>query len=171
MVVQSANVDEAPHRGEAPEEYLERITQAKLDVLRENGVGAAGGILVADTIVVAAGDTLLGKPAGAAQARALIERLSGATHRVTTRFGLADGRPRSGWLHAQSVSAQVTFRRVLHEEAEAYAATGEGYDKAGGYALQGRAAAFIERLEGSYTTVVGLPLCEVVVAMRALGWL
>ena len=86
-----------------------------------------------------------------------------------TRFALAPPSGPEG--HLQTVTTRVTFRAVTSAEAAAYAATGEGRDKAGAYAVQGRASAFIASLEGSYTNVVGLPLCEVVVAMRALGWL
>jgi septum formation protein len=98
----------------------------------------------------------------------MIERLAGATHEVSTRFVLGS---RALVAHAQTVTTRVTFRSVDGDEASAYAATGEGRDKAGAYAVQGRAAAFIERIEGSYTGVVGLPLCEVVVALRQHGWL
>jgi septum formation protein len=90
---------------------------------------------------------------------------------VRTRFLLADVAAAAPPAHAQTVVTRVTFRSIPEGEALAYAATGEGRDKAGGYAVQGRAAAFVERIDGSYTNVVGLPLCEVVVAMRALGWL
>jgi septum formation protein len=99
----------------------------------------------------------------------MIERLAGATHLVSTRFALAA--PSGPALHAQTVTTRVAFRALAPGEAAAYAATGEGRDKAGAYAVQGRASAFIASLEGSYTNVVGLPLSEVVVAMRALGWL
>ena len=74
-------------------------------------------------------------------------------------------------VHAQTVTTRVTFRALGPDEARGYAATGEGRDKAGAYAVQGRASAFVERIEGSYSGVVGLPLCEVVVALRAVGWL
>jgi septum formation protein len=89
---------------------------------------------------------------------------------VSTRFLLAEVAAGAPVAHAQTVSTRVTFRALAGGEARAYARTGEGRDKAGAYALQGRAAAFIERIEGSYTAVIGLPLCEVVAALRALGW-
>ena len=90
---------------------------------------------------------------------------------MRTRFLLAAVSPSTPPAHAQTVVTRVAFRPLGPEEARAYAATGEGRDKAGAYAVQGRASAFVERIEGSYTSVVGLPLCEVVVALRALGWL
>jgi septum formation protein len=172
MVVCSADVDESVHEGEAPEGYLERVTQAKLDGVRARVQAAEeSAVLVADTVVVAPDGGILGKPQHEDDARAMIERLAGATHQVRTRFLLAAVTRSAASAHAQTVVTRVTFRPVGPEEARAYAATGEGMDKAGAYAVQGRAAAFIERIEGSYTGVVGLPLCEVVVALRALGWL
>jgi septum formation protein len=171
FVVRATDVDESMRAGESPQAYLERIVRAKLDAVREAGSGeSTAGTLVADTIVVAPDGGVLGKPRDDGDACTMIERLAGATHDVSTRFALAEP-TRDGVAHAQTVTTRVTFRPVEHAEARAYAATGEGRDKAGAYAVQGRAAAFVERIEGSYTGVVGLPLCEVVVAMRALGWL
>lgn len=171
FVVRAAGADEATQAGETPHEYLERVTRAKLDAVRASDRREAGwGVLVADTIVVLPEGDVLGKPADDGAARTMIERLSGVTHEVSTRFALSYLGPGASIAHAETVTTRVTFRVVGDDEARAYAATGEGKDKAGGYAVQGRAAAFIERIEGSYTGVVGLPLCEVVVAMRGLGW-
>lgn len=172
FVVRAAEADESLRAGEAPGAYLERVALAKLDAVRATLGGApAAGILVADTTVVAPGGAILGKPRDDDEARAMIERLAGATHEVSTRFLLGGPRAGDAAAHAQTVTTRVTFRAVSAGEARAYAATGEGRDKAGAYAVQGRAAAFVERIDGSYSSVVGLPLCEVVVAMRALGWL
>ena len=177
FVVRTADVDESMRAGEAPLAYLERVTLAKLEAVRarmaEPGVERreVRGILVADTIVVAPDGGVLGKPRDDDEARAMIERLAGATHDVSTRFLLAEAAASAPPAHAQTVTTRVTFRAVDAAEAIAYAATGEGRDKAGAYAVQGRAGAFVERIEGSYTGVVGLPLCEVVVALRSLGWL
>jgi septum formation protein len=170
FVVRTADADETQRPGEASGAYLARVAQAKLDAVRGLPLGDVAGVLVADTIVVAPDGAVLGKPRDDDDARAMIERLSAATHEVSTRFLLAGARAGSPAEHAQTVTTRVSFRAVSAEEARAYAATGEGRDKAGAYAVQGRAAAFVERIEGSYTGVVGLPLCEVVVAMRALGW-
>jgi septum formation protein len=171
----NADIDESTREGEEPEGYLERIAGAKLEVVRGRiaSVRAEGiaGILVADTIVIAPGGHILGKPKDDDDARAMVERLAGATHEVSTRFLLGAGTASAPPVHAQTVTTRVTFRAVGAEEATAYAATGEGRDKAGAYAVQGRASAFVERIDGSYSGVVGLPLCEVVVAMRAAGWL
>jgi septum formation protein len=175
FVVCTADRDESMREGETPREYLERIAQGKLDAVRartatSSGTGTAG-ILVADTVVIAPDGGILGKPRDDDDARAMIERLAGATHEVSTRFLLATPVGTAPPAHAETVTTRVAFRAVGPDEARAYAATGEGRDKAGAYAVQGRAAAFVERIEGSYTGVVGLPLCEVVVALRALGWL
>jgi septum formation protein len=170
FVVRTADVDESPLLGERPSAYLSRVTLAKLDAVRASELPHVAGILVADTTVVAPDGGILGKPRDAEEARAMIERLSGATHDVSTRFLLGAPSARSAPLHAETVTTRVTMRAIGTDEASAYVATGEGDDKAGAYALQGRAAAFIDRIDGSYTGVVGLPLSEVVVAMRALGW-
>jgi septum formation protein len=171
FVVRPAEVDESPRPGEPPGAYIERIVIAKLDAVRAGDVGDSGAILVADTSVVSRRGSLLGKPADDGDALEMIERLSGGTHEVSTRFLL--GRPEAGArpAHAETVTTRVTFRAISRREARAYVETGEGRDKAGGYAAQGRAATFVERIEGSYTNVVGLPLCQVIMAMRALGWL
>jgi septum formation protein len=172
FVVRTAEADESLRASERPATYLERVAAAKLEAVRAGlGAVAAAGVLVADTIVVAPDGAVLGKPRDDDDARAMIERLAGATHEVSTRFLLGGPHAADGVAHAQTVTTRVTFRAVTPREARAYAATGEGRDKAGAYAVQGRAAAFVERIDGSYSSVVGLPLCEVVVAMRALGWL
>jgi septum formation protein len=97
----------------------------------------------------------------------MLARLSGKTHEVMTRFAIGamdGGEP----LHAETVVTRVTFRAIAADELAAYVATGEGRDKAGAYAAQGRAGGFVSRIDGSYSCVVGLPACEVVVALRAL---
>jgi septum formation protein len=170
FVVRAANIDEAMNPGEGPDAYLQRITRAKLEAVRATALGDDSTLLVADTIVVSPGGLVLGKPTSNEEARAMLERLAGTTHEVTTCFVLSTGVPNAPPAHVQSVATRVTFRALIGDEARSYAASGEGRDKAGGYAVQGKAAAFVERIEGSYTNVVGLPLCEVVMAMRKLGW-
>jgi septum formation protein len=181
VVVHAVAIDETIRPGETDDAYLDRITRAKLDGVRAAIHDAAGvstethartesAVLVADTIVVSPAGLVLGKPDGDDDAQAMIERLAGATHEVKTRFLLASSAARAPVEHGETVTTRVTFRGLGPGEARAYAATGEGRDKAGGYAAQGRAAAFIERIDGSYTGIVGLPLCEVVVALRRVGW-
>lgn len=172
LVVRAAAADESQRRLEPPDAYLERVTAAKLEAVRASGPPAAtAGILVADTIVVAPDGAVLGKPADDDEARLMIVRLSGETHEVRTRFLLGSLQAGCPCNHAQTVTTHVTLRAVASEEVGAYVASGEGRDKAGAYAVQGKAGAFVQRIDGSYTNVVGLPLCEVVVALRGLGWL
>jgi septum formation protein len=170
FVVRAAVADETPVPGEPPDLYLERVTRAKLDAVRVLDLGPCAGVLVADTIVIAPDAAILGKPGDDRDGRAMIERLAAATHTVATRFLLAPAGRDAKPLCAQTVTTRVSFRAITPGEVRGYVASGEGRDKAGGYAAQGRAAAFIERIDGSYTNVVGLPLCEVVVALSALGW-
>jgi septum formation protein len=170
FVVVTADVDESQRPGEAPAEYLERVTLAKLLAVRPRAPESARGILVADTIVVAPDGGILGKPSDDDDARVMIDRLAGATHDVSTRFLLAPVDASAAPVHAQTVTTRVTMRALAPDEVRAYVATGEGRDKAGAYAVQGHAAAFVERIDGSYTSVAGLPLSEVAAALRALGW-
>ncbi|MDP9035690.1 MAG: Maf family nucleotide pyrophosphatase [Myxococcota bacterium] len=171
FVVRTADIDERPAPGEAPSAYLRRITEAKLAAVQAGWTGTAAGVLAADTIVVAGDGALLGKPANEAEGAAMIGRLAGSIHEVSTCFVLAGPLPGSEVEHIETVTTRVTFRALSAGEADAYAASGEGADKAGGYALQGAASAFVTRIDGSYTGVIGLPLCEVVVALRALRWM
>jgi septum formation protein len=171
VVVRAADIDEAQRLAEPADAYLARVVLAKLEAIRASVLPAVAGVLVADTIVVDPGGVVLGKPAGQDEARAMIDRLAGATHEVRTRFVLGGLEVQRAPDHAETVATRVTFRSLSPAETIAYAASGEGLDKAGGYAVQGRAAAFVQRIEGSYTNVVGLPLCEVIVALRGLGWL
>jgi septum formation protein len=171
FVVQSASADETALPGELPRAYVERVARAKLDAVRAGDLGAASGVLVADTIVIAPDGGLLGKPLDDDDARAMIARLAGATHDVSTHFAIASCVREEAPVHAQTVTTRVTFRALSAGEVREYVASGEGRDKAGSYAVQGNAAAFVERIEGSFTSVVGLPVCEVLVALRAIGWL
>jgi septum formation protein len=170
FVVHAAEADESLRDGEAPAAYLERVTLAKLRAVRALALGPCAGVLVADTIVVAPDGAILGKPRDPTDALSMFERLVGAVHAVETRFVLAPPEAGAPPAHAETVSTRVEFRAASRDEMRAYVATGEGTDKAGGYAAQGRAAAFVRRIDGSYTNVVGLPVCEVTVALRALGW-
>jgi len=171
FVVRGAAVDESFWVGESPSAYLTRIVQSKLDAVRSRELDVSGVVLVADTIVIAPEGALMGKPADGAEAVAMLERLSGGVHWVMTGFMLGDADPRSEPAHFETVTTAVKFRHLRRGEGRAYAATSEGSDKAGGYAIQGRAAAFVERIDGSYTNVVGLPMCELFTALWELGWI
>jgi septum formation protein len=184
----AVDIDESSRHGEAPEAYLERIADAKLAAVRGRaGVAGEGvpaerraspaahaprrvlaALLVADTIVVV-DEAILGKPVDAADGRALLRRLAGRAHEVLTRFVLAPAAEAAKPLAARTVRTRVTFRGLDDDEVDAYVASGEGADKAGGYAVQGYGAAFVERIDGSYTNVVGLPACELMIALRANG--
>jgi septum formation protein len=153
-----ADVDETQHAGESPADYVERTAREKaafgLQVLGMRTM-LQRPVLAADTVVIVDGD-VLGKPADREQAASFLRRLSGRTHEVRTAVALAMEGP---LLCATSVSL-VSFRELAEEEVVRYCATPEPYDKAGGYGIQGLAALFIERIEGSYTGVMGLPLFE-----------
>jgi septum formation protein len=164
VIVRPVDVDERERSGEGADAYLERIVDAKLAAARALRIELPFDVtLVADTAVIV-DDAILQKPIDDADAARMLRLISGRAHLVTTRFALA-ARDR---IHAESVTTRVVLRALFDGELEAYVASGEGRDKAGAYAIQGRAAAFIERIEGSYGAVVGLPSCEVEVAIRAL---
>src|SRR5262249_3083204 len=148
--------------------YLERIVAAKLAAIGALAEArAAGAILVADTIVIQ-DRAILGKPADEADAARMLRALAGRVHEVWTRFAVASPAEPTRALHGETVRTRVVFRALTADEITAYAATREGLDKAGAYAIQGVGGFAVERIEGSYSNVVGLPVCEVVVALRDL---
>jgi len=150
---QVADIDETPRAGESPADYVARLALEKARAARRAGSCAAPA-LGADTAVVVDG-RILGKPADFADARDMLRLLSGRVHEVFSAVALVAGR------EAVAVSrSTVRFREIGDSEIAAYWRSGEPRDKAGGYAIQGLAAAFIERLDGSYSGVMGLPLYE-----------
>ena len=162
--VLQVDVDETMQHGESPVDYAERLALEKARAGRE--VQAADGhlpVLGADTIVVVSA-SVLGKPADRQQAIEMLQLLSGNTHRVISAVAMAGNHE----MVATSVS-QVTFRTLTRRECEAYWDTGEPQDKAGAYAIQGLAAIFITRLEGSYSGVMGLPLHETAILLNEFG--
>jgi septum formation protein len=173
FVVVAAAADETVRPGEAADGYLARVVDAKLAAVRAaipaDLASRALGVLVADTSVIVDGE-ILGKPADVDEAERMILRLAGRVHEVKTRFAIATT-ARAGVAHAETVVTRVTFRALAPREARAYAESGEGHDKAGAYAAQGLGASLVPRIEGSYTNVVGLPACEVKVALARLGLL
>lgn len=159
-----APVDEAMVPGERPDAMATRLARQKgaavLYALHRDGLAdPPRWILCADTIVHIGGE-LLGKPRDVDDARRMMRLLSGRTHHVTTGFVLHGADAFDAPAYAETTA--VTFRSLSEDEVRRYSATGEGADKAGGYAVQGLAAAFVERIEGSYSNVVGLPLHRVV---------
>jgi len=153
--------------GESPTQYVERVVSAKARAaagrLAARGLAVAP-ILVADT-TVAIGGTVLGKPADDADARRMLGLLSGRGHRVLTAIAIVRG---SRIDRATSVS-RVRFARLTPARIDAYVASGESAGKAGGYAIQGRAAAFVRHIEGSYSGIMGLPLYETATLLRRAG--
>ncbi|HTV18705.1 MAG TPA: Maf family protein, partial [Polyangiaceae bacterium] len=126
---------------------------------------------VADTTVVI-DDQILGKPADVAEAVATLSRLVGRSHEVFTRYAIGRAEPGAGaLLGARTVRTEVRLRRASAAEVDAYARTGEGLDKAGAYAAQGIGTFLVEGVTGSYSNVVGLPACELVSDLTALGLL
>ena len=151
--VLSVAVDERALPGELAADHVCRLALAKARAGAAQV--AAACVLGADTVVVAQGD-ILGKPRDAGDAAAMLRRLSGRTHFVLSGVACV-----CGGAHGVRLSeSQVTFRALAADEIAAYCATGEPLDKAGAYAIQGRAAAFIRHLDGSYSGVMGLPLYE-----------
>ena len=158
------NVDETPAAGENPADYAQRLALAKAQA----GWSSLAGknplpVLGADTVVVANG-TILGKPRDRQQAVDMLQVLSGSTHEVLTAVALVDERKL-----VRLNTSRVTFRTLSLSECEAYWESGEPADKAGAYAIQGLGAAFITRLEGSYSGVMGLPLYETVELLETFG--
>ncbi len=164
--VRPSNLDEARVPGETPEAYVARVAADKArHVARQLARdGIPSPVLGADTEVVL-GDEVLGKPRDRTAAQAMLARLSGHTHRVLTGVCLVT----PAGEHRALSESRVTFAPLAPEEIERYVATGEADDKAGGYAIQGRAAGFIARLEGSYSGVMGLPLHELREILKQAG--
>ncbi|AKV02462.1 Septum formation protein Maf [Labilithrix luteola] len=171
FIVRPASADESTRDGEDAAAYLARVVLAKLDAAWAAGGSAlenAGAVLVADTSVIDEG-AILGKPGSIDEAEAMIARLAGKTHEVWTRFAIGRASAAGGTLHEQTVVTRVTFRPLTAARIRAYAESGEGMDKAGAYAVQGLGAGLVARVDGSYSNVVGLPACEVLVALEELG--
>ncbi|MBI6884833.1 MULTISPECIES: Maf family protein [Pseudomonas] len=154
FIVISAPVDESPLPSESAPAYVERLARAKAAAGLDSVDGPAV-VLGADTAVVLDG-RILGKPENREDALAMLADLSGREHQVLTAVALDDGQR----VHSFCVTSTVRFRAISTDEAQRYWASGEPSDKAGGYAIQGLGAVFVSGLSGSYSAVVGLPLCE-----------
>ena len=161
------DVREGALDGEPPAHYVERMARTKAGVGWQrmfNRLLPAHPVLGADTEVVL-GNSVFGKPRDAADAADMLKRLAGRTHEVLTAVALR-------WQDQTEVEisvSKVTMRKLGDDEIARYVATGEPVDKAGGYAIQGRAAAFITRLDGSYSGVMGLPLAETAALLAGAG--
>ncbi len=172
--IHKPDVDETPRAGEPPLAYVARLALEKAQAVAAQ-VQSSGLVLAADTIVVLAADTIgvdaqgeiLGKPADADEARAMLRALRGRDHLVVTAFVLL---PLDGGAPLQQlVKTVVTMRDYTDEEIEAYIATGDPFDKAGSYAIQHPEFRPVAALQGSFTNVVGLPVDEVRAALMAFG--
>jgi septum formation protein len=160
----AVSIDETPGSAESPDVYVRRLAREKalagLALLDD----ASACVLGADTTVVL-GQRILGKPIDKQDALATLQALSGREHQVLTAVALAS----QADCVVRLVSSRVRFRPIRPDEAEAYWASGEPQDKAGSYAIQGWGAIFVSALEGSYSGVVGLPLCETAQLLDAYG--
>ncbi|MDZ4074579.1 MAG: Maf family protein [Hylemonella sp.] len=165
---EDAEAMEAVLPGEAPAAYVQRVTQLKLDAalarLKRRGLPAAP-VLCSDT-TVALGRVIYGKPADEADARRMLGELAGRSHRVLTAVVIGTPRRRAQILS----TSRVTFASLSRQQIAAYVAGGEPMGKAGAYAVQGRAAAFISHISGSYSGIMGLPMHETAQLLQAFGF-
>jgi septum formation protein len=159
-------VDESPLPSESPQDHVRRLAEAKAAHAAKR-TSPPAIVIAADTIVALDG-RILGKPRNLDDARAMLELLSGRTHAVHT--GLALLRLPEGELRAAVETTLVTFAPLSPQDISSYLASGEPFDKAGAYAIQGRGARFIPRIAGCYFNVVGLPVARLGELLRELGW-
>jgi len=159
-----ADIEEAARPEEAPDQHVLRLAAEKAQFVSADNPDCL--VIGADTIVFRAGE-ILGKPANREEAQKTLAKLSGQTHEVFTGFCIAQ--LSRGIRICEAVRSAVTFREMTPDEISWYADTPEPYDKAGAYAVQGISASFIRKIDGSYTNVIGLPLCEVVEKLKMVG--
>ncbi len=164
VALDAADIDERPQRDEMAPALARRLALTKLAAIAPRHAGCF--VLAADTVITV-GRRLLGKPADATESRRHLELLSGRRHRVITSVAIQapDGRRAT-----RDAATLVTFRRLQPDELDALVDGGEWQGKAGSYAIQGMAEAFIKRIDGSYSNVVGLPLQTTLLLLRGLGW-
>lgn len=159
--IQPTDINETPKPGELPRALAGRLAREKAEAVKADGF-----VLAADT-VVAVGRRILPKAETETEARECLALLSGRTHRVFTGVSV---RAPDGRIAERTVVSRVTVKRLSDAEIEAYIATGDWQGKAGGYAIQGPAGAFIPSIQGSYSAIVGLPLYETRALLTGLGW-
>lgn len=165
FTIVSAAIDETPHANESAVAYVERLARGKaMAGFAALGQASAACVLGADTAVIVDG-LILGKPVDQADALAMLMALAGREHEVLTAIALTDGQR----CETLCVSSLVRFRAISVEEATAYWRSGEPQDKAGGYAIQGLGSIFVTGLNGSYSAVVGLPVCETAQLLAQFG--
>jgi len=161
--VAPTDIDETPRPGEDPANYARRLAMEKAAAAAARH--PSGRLLLAADTVVALGEEILGKPADEHDAARMLRRLSGRSHEVHTAVAARRGDTAAMRLG----TTEVMFRSLLDTEIAAYVNSGEPLDKAGAYGIQGMAAIFVTRLSGSYSGVVGLPLCETAELLREFG--
>lgn len=164
FTVKTATVLEQPMTAERPDDFVRRMAAEKAGEVSDRY--PESWVIGGDTVVVL-DRKILGKPSGMEEAVALLMALSGREHRVLSGFCVTHGQ--SGVRVVESVTTYVRFMRYPPEIALAYAATGEGLDKAGAYGIQGIGGSLVESIEGSYSNVVGLPLCQLLQVLLDLG--
>jgi nucleoside triphosphate pyrophosphatase len=167
--VRPANVDETLLPHESAEEYVRRIAQAKAHAIagRARAAGERAIVIAADTTVVAE-EQILAKPEDAADARRMLSLFSGKTHEVLTALCVINISAAKEALHLEKT--RVEFLKMSDQEIENYIQTGEPFDKAGAYGIQGVAGRFATRIEGCYFNVLGLPLSRLWTTLQSLGW-
>jgi len=158
-----ADIDETPRAGELPTVHSERLAREKASLVSDRAPGAL--VIGADTIVVA-GDLILGKPGDDADARSMLRLLSGRTHMVYTAVAIA----RDGMVDSEVEGVQVAFRELSDADITAYVATGEPSDKAGAYGIQGFGSTLVDRIQGDYFAVMGLPLRRLIALCERNGF-
>lgn len=158
-----ADIDETPGTGESARHYVERLARGKALAVQATEPNAI--VIGSDTSVVLAGE-ILGKPRDSQDAVGMLRQLSGATHQVMTAVAVAS----KNACESRVAVTDVRFRRLSDEEIDAYVASEEPMDKAGGYGIQGRGGIFVEELRGSYSAVVGLPLQETAELLAGVGY-
>jgi len=159
-----AHINENGLAGEGPRQHVKRLAREKAMVIAKKYPEA--WVLGADTIVVIDG-IVLGKPENKTQARKMLQKLSGREHKVFTGFTIAH--VAAEIYRTKVIQSAVQFKTISPKEMDWYVASDEPYDKAGGYAVQGQGACFIKSIRGSYTNVIGLPLCEVLEELKSFG--
>lgn len=166
IAVMPADIDETVLPGERPEAHVERLSLSKAQAIADRGDVSGRWFIGSDTVVVR-DNIILGKPADEADAAVMLRSLAGRSHRVVSGYAVVDRQKKT--FEAVAVTTRVTFRELTDAEIAGYIATGEPADKAGAYGIQGIGACLVSSIDGSYTNVVGLPLCEVVETLERMG--
>jgi len=163
--VRTADIDETPQSGESPAELVSRLALSKARAVQQDDTEGQDSLYIAaDTVVVRDG-AILGKPEGESDAITMLSSLAGRAHKVVTGFCVLTG----DQSHIQTVTTSVWFRPLGADVISRYVSTGEPLDKAGSYGIQAGGGALVERIDGSYSNVVGLPLVETLAALAMMG--